>query len=140
LSSQIRHSFARGQAGFSGIHLVKLMDSLQTPLSDYLLGEVETLRSLFSFGDKLDVMKLVSEDGDKAMGKLSLFKELPLLFLNNDATFEDGTHADYPPIPRPLRWILLHVFTWRHRRWWKFATCDSYERPKALHCVAKVDN
>lgn len=100
--------------GFSGSHLVSLMDRLLLPLSGYLLGEIETLRSLSSFGDELDVMKLVSEDGDKAMGKLSLVKELPLLFLNNDATFEDGMHQDYPPVTKPLRWVLLHVFTWRH--------------------------
>ncbi|KAL9037188.1 MAG: hypothetical protein Q9214_005810 [Letrouitia sp. 1 TL-2023] len=129
-------SIAAGGQGcsFSGSHLVSLMDRLRAPLSGYLRGEIETLRSLSSFGDELDVLKLVSEDGDKAMGKLSLVKELPLLFLNNDATFEDGMHRDYPPVAKPLRWALLHVFTWRHWRWWKFATCDSYERPKRLHC------
>ena len=30
-------------------------------------------------------------------------------------------HKDYPPITRPLRWALLHLLTWRHRGWWRFA-------------------
>lgn len=114
------------------------MDTWQTPLSSYLFGEVTTLSSLTSFGDKLDVMKLVSEDGAKEMGKLSMVKELPLLFMNNDAAFESGMHADYSPISRPLRWFLLHGFTRRHWRWWKFTNCDPYERPKCLYCGTPV--
>ena len=66
---------------FSPSDLITLLDALQGPLSSFLLHELDTLRSLSKHGQTIDLNKLVSEDGDKAMGKLSFVREMPVLFV-----------------------------------------------------------
>lgn len=121
-------------SNFEGQRLIDIMDTFGDALFTHLNDEIPTLLALEKYADKVDLIKMMDEDGEKVMGSLSKVGALPFFFLNHDLTFEDGLWAEFPPAPKPLKWALCHVFTKYNQKWWKFASCDTYGRPKALYC------
>jgi hypothetical protein len=60
---------------------------------------------------------------------------LPFFLFNFDRDYEDGLWRDWPPIPGPVRWVLIRVAKILHPGWWKFASCDAVGRRKAFHAI-----
>jgi hypothetical protein len=87
---------------------------------------------------KLDLRKLCKEEGDMVMGSLSKTQTLPVFFLNHDVTYEGGLHADFPPLPAPVRWVLREGFPRWKAEWWKFSTCGYDGRPRELAFLGKA--
>lgn len=52
--------------------------------------------------------------------------------MNLDAAFEEGKWADWPPMPRLVRWGLVNAAGSVYGAWWKFASCDASGRPRDL--------
>lgn len=109
------------------------MDTFIEPLSQHLHDEIPTLLELAEYGDKLDLLALMQKEGEKVMAGLSKTAQLPVFLLNHDVTFEGGIH-NFPPIPPPVKWVLMRVFTIPNWTWWKFAACDTTGRPRPLYC------
>lgn len=118
---------------FAGEKLVMIMDSFKEPLAQHLDDEIPTLLSLAKYGDKVDLLPILKEEAEKAMGNVSKVGPLPLFLLNHDVTYENGLHANFPPIPKPIKLLLTHVYTCWNWGWWKFASCDVNGRPKPLY-------
>ncbi len=111
------------------------MDSFSEPLNTHLHDEIGTLLALSKFGDSLDLIGIVEKEVQQVIGSLSKTAVMPAILLNNDVTFEGGMHANFPSIPGPVKWLLMHVFTLWHWRWWKYASSDTYGRPKVTEKV-----
>jgi len=128
-------SLSGRESAFSATTLISIMDSFRDALITHLNDEIPTILNLAQYGDRLNLAKIMADDGEDTMGKMSKIGALPLFLLNNDLTFEGGMHSEFPPAPKVAKWVMMHGCTWWYRGWWKFATCDSYGRPKELHCA-----
>ncbi len=56
----------------------------------------------------------------------------PWVLANHDRVAEDGYHAAWPPLPWIGRLLINWIFFPWHKKWWRFAPCDSQGRPKEL--------
>jgi len=120
---------------FSGTKCVALMDEFTVPLAQHLADEIPTLLSLSAYGDKLDLVAMMKKEGETVMASMSKTEQLPLFLLNHDVTYEGGIH-NFPPIPAPVKWALMNVFTRWNPSWWKWATCGYDGRPRGLYTGA----
>lgn len=118
---------------FSATEMLAIMDTFLEPLGQHLSDEIPTLLALREFGDKLDLKGIVEKEAQQVMSSLSITTQMPVFLLNHDVSFEGGIHSKFPPIPPPVKWMMMKVFPLVHGSWWKFATCDSAGMPKALH-------
>jgi hypothetical protein len=71
----------------------------------------------------LDLAGIFEREGKEVMAKLSKTRVMPAFMLNNDVTYEGGIH-NFPPIPGPVKWLLMNVFALWHWRWWSWTSCD----------------
>jgi hypothetical protein len=117
---------------FSNRHLRSIIDLFAEPLNQHLHDEIETLLSLSKYGDSLDLAGIAEKAAENAIGSLSKTAVIPGILLNHDVTYQGGLHATFPPIPWPVRWVLMHICTLWYWWWWRFASCDTYGRPKVL--------
>lgn len=77
----------------------------------------------------------------KAWGKNTVVKAgigdvVPFFLLNVDRTAEGGAWADWPPMPRPIRWAMVNLAGAVHGGRWRFASCDAHGRPRELYARA----
>jgi hypothetical protein len=117
---------------FSGARLCEIMDSFAPALNQHLHDEIPTLLELEKFGDGLDLLGIMEKEAQTVMKSLSKTRVFPVALLNHDVDYEGGIHADFPPIPKPIKWVFMHILTLRHYSWWKFASCDFSGRLKAV--------
>lgn len=117
---------------FSGTKLRSILDSFAPALNQHLHDEIPTLLGLAKYGDKLDLKGLMENEAEQVMRGLSKTKVMPVFLLNHDVGYEGGIHASFPPIPAPVKWVFMHVFTLFHYSWWKYASCDFSGNLKVL--------
>lgn len=122
----------RPLAEFSGRELRAIIDSFAQPLGQHLHDEIDTLLALAKYGDGLDLAGIMAHEGKTVMAQLSKTAVLPAFLLNHDVTYEGGLHKSFPPVPKPVRWVLIHICTLWRRAWWKYASCDTNGMPKLL--------
>jgi hypothetical protein len=108
---------------FSGAHLRTLIEAFAEPLNQHLHDEIPTILGLAKYGDALDLAGIFAKEGEEVMAKLPKTTVMAAFMLNNDVTFEGGIHV-FPPIPGPVRFLLLRVFTLWHWSWWSWTSCD----------------
>lgn len=113
---------------FSHEELIAIMDSFSEPLHLHLKEEPPAIASLSRFStleNPIDIIGLALEAGKKQVSLSFLFNVLPVYFLNMESVeFEDGMwHEAFPPVSKPVKWIMMTVAPmWQHRRW-RFASC-----------------
>lgn len=122
---------------YSGQEMIAIMDEFLEPLSQHLNDEIPTLIALAEYGDKLDLKGIMDKEAEQVLAHMSKTTQIPVVLLNHDVTFEGGMH-NFPPIPGPVRWVLMRVCTMFHSDWWRFATCDTAGKPKPLYRFATV--
>lgn len=129
---------------FSGPRLIEIMDRFRKPFEDHFRSEIDTIALL---ADHPNAPKENTPEGIKAaadldrMGRNTVLRggivDVGLFFLLNlDREYEDGLWKDWPPVPRPIKWLLLNIGGWVHSGWWKFASCDAEGRPRQLYARA----
>ncbi len=74
----------------------------------------------------------MEKEAQLVMGSLSKTGVMPVFLLNHDVGFEGGIHADFPPIPTPVKWVFMNVLTLWQFSWWKYATCNFSGKLKAM--------
>jgi hypothetical protein len=58
---------------------------------------------------------------------------VPFAMVNMDITYESNLHKDaWPPIPKVGLLIFRILYVPKHRRAWRFGSCDVSGRPKEL--------
>jgi hypothetical protein len=72
--------------------------------------------------------------GKTTVSKAGYLDVLPFFLLNLDGTVEDGTWANWPPMPGPIRWGMENIAGTWHAGWWKFSSCKGGQ-PRELYAV-----
>lgn len=116
---------------FSGAKCIELMDSFMAALSEHLADEIPTILSLSEYGSAMDLKGMLQREADSVMKSLSPTTQMPVFLLNHDVTYEGGIH-NFPPIPAPVKFVLMQVCARWNKDWWKFATCGYDGKPKRL--------
>ena len=128
---------------FSGLELVRIMETFREPFTKHFHSEVHTIAAFAS----LSSAPAPDSDGTreaaltfKTWGKNMLKKAgmtdvVPFALLNMDRTFEDGMWAAWPPMPGPIRWMLVNIYGTWNWSWWKFSSCDATGMPQPLYAL-----
>ena len=138
LSNPTSASASASSSTFSGTHLQTLLHPLSTPLQSFLTSETHLLYTLPSHlppnipPSSLDLLPMITSDGDAAMKNLSITGPLTLVFLNHDRTFEDGMHWRFPPVNPVLHFGVSYGASWWRWELWKFASCGRGQRGREL--------
>jgi hypothetical protein len=125
------------ESDFRAQKLLEILDSFSESLYNHLKSEIESLLALSRFSTTerpFDLVKMALEAGKKSVTMDFAFNVLPVFLLNMEhIEFEGGMWFDvFPPVPRPVKFILIRLVPlWQHRRW-QFASCDSAGKIKPL--------
>ncbi|KAH8820711.1 hypothetical protein F5884DRAFT_58620 [Xylogone sp. PMI_703] len=125
---------------FSGSHLNSLIDAFAPALMAHLTDEISSLLSLSRFGlERLPLASIWKPIAKRSGDGLSKTGALMFFFLNIDVEYEDGMWSNWPPIPRPVRAIMVRALGLQNKSWWRFASCRYDGKMKKLH-VAESQN
>lgn len=123
---------------FDAKALLEIVDSFSGSLYSHLTNEISALLDL----RKLDKEKLIMETwaeatkkGTTTLNATDFVAMMPFGIFAHDITYEGGLHADFPPIPWPIAWVMRYVASWWHNDWWRFSPCDKASVPKELYAV-----
>ncbi|KAF8862944.1 hypothetical protein BDZ45DRAFT_584815 [Acephala macrosclerotiorum] len=123
------------EENFDGAKLYELINAFRKSLSHHLASEIPSLIGLKESGDRIPLRELFEKEGEKNMrnwGRRLRYR----CDADDGARFEDGMWASWPPIPWAVRWIFCNISTFRHRGYWKFASCgDSWKKQKLYAVV-----
>ncbi|KAI5195712.1 hypothetical protein E4T38_08913 [Aureobasidium subglaciale] len=130
-------------ASFDGNELVDIMDSFHRPFEHHFHHEVDTIACFATLPntptpDSLEASLAAATFkawGKKTLTKAGMTDVVPFALLNLDRTFEGGLWAAWPPMPGPVRWMMVNIFGSWNWAWWKFASCDASGSPRALHAL-----
>jgi hypothetical protein len=137
----------KSPSDFSGTKLIEIMASFQEPFEAHMRAEISTIAGLSqhqrtpkegSPEEKATKTTFDSREGNSLLMS-GMTDVLPFFLYNFDRDYEDGLWTNWPPIPGPVRWILMSVARFLHPGWWKFASCDAAGRRKALYSVPDVE-
>jgi len=120
-------------------HLIVLLDAIAPSLSTHLHSEIAVIASLSSFGSFPAAEPVLEAWGRNSVIRAGIFDVVPFIFLNIDSTFEDGVWKDWPPVPGPVRWLLVRGSKAWNGEWWKFASCDADGKPRELYALRCED-
>jgi hypothetical protein len=123
------------------------MASFQEPFYSHLRSEIDTIAALSKHsqtpkeGSSLEqsTRKTFDDREGKNLLMSGATDVVPFFLLNFDRDYEGGIWADWPPIPLPVRWALIHVAKVLHPTWWKFASCDAERKRKVLYAVPRLE-
>ncbi|EFX04275.1 hypothetical protein CMQ_1203 [Grosmannia clavigera kw1407] len=129
-------------ADFSGEKLLAIMATFEVPFENHFRSEIGTIAALADH-PKAPVPGSPEADAAfamfKAWGKATVSKAgtldvVPFFLLNLDRStgFENGTWANWPPMPAPIRWGLINIAGSWYGKWWRFASCDAAGQPQVL--------
>ncbi|TGO43787.1 hypothetical protein BOTNAR_1255g00030 [Botryotinia narcissicola] len=75
----------------------------------------------------IGILAIAAEAGKKQVNISFLFNILPVFFLNMESVgFENGLwHTSFPPVNKPVKWLMTTgAPMWQHRLW-RFASCNA---------------
>lgn len=137
----------KSPSDFSGSKLLEIMASFQRPFEAHMRSEISSIAQLSQHArtpkEGSEEEKATQASIDAREGKNLLMSGvtdvMPFFLFNYDSEYEDGLWKDWPPIPGPVRWILISVAKVMHPGWWKFASCDAVRRRKELYAVPDLE-
>ncbi|KAM0315205.1 hypothetical protein ACHAO8_004144 [Botrytis cinerea] len=113
---------------FLSEELIQIMDSFSEPLYNHLKEEPQIIADLSQYNTPetpIDILAIAAEAGKKQVNISFLFNVLPIFFLNMESIeFENGLwHTSFPPVNKPIKWLMTKgAPMWQHRLW-RFASC-----------------
>lgn len=130
------------ESGFSASTLLSIMDSFKEAFCNHFHSEISTIAALAEkYSEKTDLSATLGPTFAK-WGKSSIMgagytDAVPFLFLNFDRTAEDGKWANWPPMPGPIRWMLVNFCGFWYSGRWRFASCGYDGKPKTLYALGE---
>ncbi|KAJ9259600.1 hypothetical protein DTO195F2_4944 [Paecilomyces variotii] len=118
---------------YSGVELIKVLDSFGAALHSHLLHEPANLLALSKYS--FDMKALGDHTTQYGLQRYSTTDVLPVLWYNLDTKFEDGKWESFPPLPAPVKWYMVNVLGWWRGNWWRFASCSAGLVEKELLCL-----
>ncbi|KAJ8069861.1 hypothetical protein OCU04_000274 [Sclerotinia nivalis] len=110
---------------FSSQELIQIMYSFTEPLYSHLKEEPQTISQYNTPETPIDILAIAAEAGKKQVNLSFVFNVLPVFFLNMESVeFENGLwHTAFPPVNKPVKWLMTKgAPMWQHRLW-RFASC-----------------
>ncbi|KAL1297869.1 hypothetical protein AAFC00_006392 [Neodothiora populina] len=134
-------------SAFSGSEVIRIMDTFREPFTNHFHSEIHTIANFSNLSSATSSSPEMREAaaltfktwGKKTLTKAGMTDVVPFALLNMDATFEDGKWANWPPMPGPVKWMLLNVFGSWNWGWWKFSSCGSAGMPRPLYALQGVE-
>ncbi|KAH8655763.1 hypothetical protein BX600DRAFT_483020 [Xylariales sp. PMI_506] len=128
---------------FSGSSLITIMEGFQENLQIHLRSEITVIARLTEHPNtpapKSPEEIKASQDFDAKEGRALIasgFHDVvPFFLFNFDRDYEGGLWSKWPPIPKPVRWVIIRIALLLHPGWWKFAACDSDGRRKEAYAT-----
>jgi hypothetical protein len=128
---------------FDGAKLVGIMESFQDAFTHHFHHEISTIASFAERASApaqdspqaADAAAVFKAWGKKTVTKAGTFDVVPFFLMNLDAEYEEGMWADWPPMPRLVRWGLVNGAGSIHWSWWKFASCDAAGKMRGLYAI-----
>ncbi|KAJ9296759.1 hypothetical protein DTO271G3_4958 [Paecilomyces variotii] len=120
---------------YSGVELVKVLDSFGAALHSHLEHEPANLLALSKYS--FDMKALGDHTTQYGLQRYSTTDVLPILWYNLDTKFEDGKWESFPPLPAPVKWYMVNVLGWWRSNWWRFASCNASLVEKELLCLRR---
>jgi hypothetical protein len=119
------------------------MDSFRHAFEAHFHAEIDTLANLANHRnapppntpEEAAMGAKLQRWGAELGSRPGLVEGAPFFFFNLDRTVEDGLWANWPPVPAPVRWVLLNVVGAWHGAWWKFTSCNENGRPRPLRAL-----
>lgn len=115
--------------------LVALPDDVRPSLETHLHSEIAVIASLSKFGSFPAAEPALEDWGRKSVTGAGVLDVLPFMLLNHEREYESGMWRDWPPIPGPLRWVLLRGVGWWKGKQWRFASCEAGGERRALFAL-----
>ena len=133
---------------FNGHELRRIMESFQDPFVTHFHNEIATIASFAnlpkapapSSQEAVNAAAIFRAWGKKTVTKAGYTDVVPFFLLNLDTTYEEGLWASWPPMPAPVKWGLVNIAGAYHWGRWKFASCDSAGKPRALYALQFPEN
>ncbi|PQE05097.1 hemerythrin HHE cation binding domain-containing protein [Rutstroemia sp. NJR-2017a BVV2] len=115
---------------FSAEELIATMDSFSQHLHNHLKEEPPAIAELARFNTPdtpIDILAIAAAAGKKQVNLPFLLNTLPVFFLNMESVeFENGLwHNSFPPVNKPLKWVLTKGAPMWQSRYWRFASCTA---------------
>lgn len=112
------------------------MDSFSQPLYTHLVSEPRSLLALSRFSTRekpIDIAKMALEAGKKSITLGFVLNTLPVYLLNMESVaFEEGMWQNFPPVSKPVKWVMTRAIPLWQWQQWRFASCGSDGRMKHL--------
>ncbi|KAJ5893277.1 ZIP zinc transporter-domain-containing protein [Penicillium taxi] len=131
---------------FSSTELIRIMDSFKDNFENHFHREISHIAA-FADHPKAPVPDTPEHAeaaltfktwGKKTVSKAGVLDVVPFFLLNLDRTYEEGTWANWPPMPAPIKWGLTNIAGSWYGSWWKFSSCDSQGQPQELYALRSV--
>jgi hypothetical protein len=128
---------------FNGTHLVSIMSSFQDAFTHHFHHEISTIAAFAELASApaqdspqaADAAMVFKTWGKKTVTKAGTFDVVPFFLMNLDAEYEEGMWAEWPPMPRLVKWGLVNGAGSVHWGWWKFASCDAAGRMRGGYAL-----
>jgi len=116
----------------------QLVDDFGQILAVHLADEIPTLLGLEKYGPE-GLVKAWNELNDKILGSLeNKHKSLPVGLCANDRTYENGKHANWPPFPFFVPYLVKYYYFRKYKGSWRFSPCDAFGQPKELPFAPEI--
>ncbi|KAI5289481.1 hypothetical protein KEM52_000775, partial [Ascosphaera acerosa] len=129
---------------FSAARLMALLDDFRSAFGRHFhheIGHIAALRELTAAvcAERLsEVGAIFAAWGRKSVRSARGSDVLPFMFMNFDRTVEGGLWREWPPMPAPVRWVLVNLKGAWDAGHWKFSSCTSDGRPRALYALRRA--
>ncbi|KAJ7707540.1 hemerythrin HHE cation binding domain-containing protein [Mycena rosella] len=113
-----------GTATYSGATVIQKLDSFTDALVEHLRDEIPTLESsrMRAAFTKKDLQDLEAAVGKRVLKEVSLVTTLPMGLICHDKSTADY----FPPLPKPILWVVTYGLFRLHSDAWAFGPCDVY--------------
>jgi hypothetical protein len=137
----------KSSSDFLGTELLEIMASFQEPFEVHMRSEISSIANLShhmrtpkegSAEEKATQAAVDAREGN-ALIKSGVTDVVPFFLFNFDSEYEDGLWKNWPPIPGPIRWMVMSAGKVLHPGLWKFASCDAARRRKDLYAVPDLE-
>ena len=124
-------------SSFDGKTVLSIMDGFSGGFCQHFHSEIATITGL---ADDMQPSRLAelgatvgpvfAQWGKASIMRAGMLDVVPFLFFNFDRTVEEGKWSNWPPMPGPVRWGLIHIGGFWYSHWWRFASCSADGKPR----------
>jgi hypothetical protein len=116
---------------------MKTIEQFAHVLTKHLDNEIPRLVVLVDHQPSIPLAEIMAQARreDASIDPSKMMNLLRFFLLNHDITFEEPLWVDFPPITPQMKRTLLGKIAGESEGAWKFTSCDSIGKPRALDAL-----